>query len=100
PSHLVLPPVPYTTLFRSHPGEQLALRVREIHLGAERARRRVERAGGPDDTAGEDATPEIPHRDLCVGAAADAGRERLRHVHERADRKSTRLNSSHGSIAY
>src|SRR3712207_8179076 len=76
---------PYTTLFRSDPGEHLAARV-AAPVGAGH-RRQLE---------GLDALGA-----RTVGAAAQ--------VHERAvaverdgllDRKSTRLNSSHANISY
>src|SRR5438477_5746424 len=71
---------PYTTLFRS--GSRPVVRIErpiQWEMSAERAERRA--------------------------AADDADALRLRHVrrdgaHERADRKSTRLNSSHMSISY
>src|SRR3712207_7602331 len=68
---------PYTTLFRSHlPG-------REGGVGADRpARGRGARAAGVDRAAGARA------------ASADPGRV------PHADRKSTRLNSSHANISY
>src|SRR2546422_8233415 len=61
---------PYTTLFRS-PGAESEPTPREIH----------------------DATPLQPARD------AESAREQERTQHE-VDRKSTRLNSSHGYISY
>src|SRR2546422_6508022 len=72
---------PYTTLFRS----------RDLHLG-----RRV-RAQGADD--GEHLAGRVP-------LAQPAPRPVRRHLPrrdlpaERQDRKSTRLNSSHGYISY
>src|SRR2546429_3380240 len=74
---------PYTTLFRS-----LRL-LRALRL-------RVGRQGEPSDhrVAGADEEPELraAHSRQC-----DQGQSRLR---QEADRKSTRLNSSHGYISY
>src|SRR5207245_10958822 len=70
---------PYTTLFRSGVGEG-DQRV----LAAEFQQHRLERIGGRlhHRAAGRDAADERSHGDI------------------RIDRKSTRLNSSHGSISY
>src|SRR3712207_8218900 len=78
---------PYTTLFRSAPGHDLARRVR-----------RVGPAGG--DAVGGDAGDRqlvdvalgVGERRLEVGRAGERG--------DVADRKSTRLNSSHANISY
>src|SRR2546422_1632765 len=61
---------PYTTLFRSHA-------VDEVVVADDGGNRRAETRGGGDERLG------------------DAGRH-----HRQADRKSTRLNSSHGYISY
>src|SRR3712207_8048656 len=72
---------PYTTLFRSpdreHPGRVLAAAARHRAGGA--AGRGVARAGHPAVVA---AGPRPAHRQVP------------------ADRKSTRLNSSHANISY
>src|SRR3712207_7908020 len=73
---------PYTTLFRS--GRD------RLHEVATLLRDRVEALVHPD--------PQGPARkpfDLTAGAAPGAGRNR-----HGADRKSTRLNSSHANISY
>src|SRR3712207_8195378 len=76
---------PYTTLFRS-----LGLVLRE--LGLQVPRRRAQAEG--DDLAGH----------LARGVAEPVERPRVLHgrleVVDRADRKSTRLNSSHANISY
>src|SRR3712207_9144472 len=89
---------PYTTLFRSRAAPALAEREPEGEDGGDR---REERALVADDLAGDE--PGQPGRQrglhegepdraqpLETGAQADA----------RADRKSTRLNSSHANISY
>src|SRR2546429_5863219 len=80
---------PYTTLFRSV--EQLRVAQRDL-AGLARSDRKHARAEEP--VAGE--------LDQCrVALAADdvyVDRPRLRGIH--GDRKSTRLNSSHGYISY
>src|SRR5438445_5296298 len=77
------PLFPYTTLFRS-----LQVRLPPGHHAARDAHRLARRAQG----AG---------RDALRGAGAVRGRPGpLRLGHEEADRKSTRLNSSHANISY
>src|SRR5207245_3548868 len=72
---------PYTTLFRS----PLRSRARGSHRRRQdRGRRRVGQARGHPGDLGRRA----------------AGVPVSRHRHREADRKSTRLNSSHGSISY
>src|SRR2546429_1617809 len=66
---------PYTTLFRSHVGAG--------HPGGEGVRGRVSEGD----------------RRRAPGGA-EGGRERVRRGRAGADRKSTRLNSSHGYISY
>src|SRR3712207_8279273 len=68
---------PYTTLFRSHRARLLGRRLRLFRL----RERLFERVLGPGELHGQ-------HRE------AD------RDDHERRDRKSTRLNSSHANISY
>src|SRR3712207_8466684 len=68
---------PYTTLFRSPPGDRV-----------QRGRRRIQgEVPPPPGGRGRAAAPEGP-------AAAGAGHA------GRGDRKSTRLNSSHANISY
>src|SRR3712207_7407686 len=78
-------PFPYTTLFRS-PDAEVAL----LREGAQVDRRAVEaeprRHGHGDERGGHDLPAE------------EAGGARRRRAH--ADRKSTRLNSSHANISY
>src|SRR5207245_10151983 len=76
---------PYTTLFRSHsvePGLSRGSRSSDRHF------RRVDRSAG--------APPQQPRTLGRRGDRADRGRR----PRNRTDRKSTRLNSSHGSISY
>src|SRR3712207_6943451 len=78
---------PYTTLFRSAV-DRLGRRPRHPHVGAEE---RAEVALHP------------PGQRVVAGAARPAVGERpaqLGQQRERADRKSTRLNSSHANISY
>src|SRR2546429_3654670 len=71
---------PYTTLFRSH-------RVR--------AGRHVLEAAA-EDGLGEDRRG----RRAVAGDVGGLGRHFLQHLGAHVDRKSTRLNSSHGYISY
>src|SRR2546422_3402448 len=71
---------PYTTLFRS-----ICTRSADRRARASRAR-----AVGPHTTSGFATVPVADH---------EPGGEGERHV-EVTDRKSTRLNSSHGYISY
>src|SRR3989449_7044788 len=66
---------PYTTLFRSHP-----------HAGDGRRR-------GPQEAPRARSGPRRDHGDRQRGLGAGAG-------DTQEDRKSTRLNSSHGYISY
>src|SRR3712207_8454183 len=82
---------PYTTLFRSdvrHPAGPVERRVEVGHVddveAAEDLLRLGERAVGGQR----------------VAVAAADGRRRLRRLKRLADRKSTRLNSSHANISY
>src|SRR3712207_6991302 len=74
---------PYTTLFRSpaRTRSPVAAYLRRTHLAGDRrgGERRRGRAGGADRR----------HRRLLPGVGG-----------KRADRKSTRLNSSHANISY
>src|SRR2546422_3479455 len=72
---------PYTTLFRSY---QFLLRVEARWFEGQRP------GGGDPDRADHDA----------ARGAADGAREGGRGGARRRDRKSTRLNSSHGYISY
>src|SRR5687768_17703933 len=72
-------PFPYTTLFRSDPGER------------------------PVDRGGRRAERGAPGAQILLHPADRVVAERLDHhpvVVVRPDRKSTRLNSSHGYISY
>src|SRR3712207_7180888 len=73
---------PYTTLFRSAVGDQLLVQVAGALREAVRSTDVVTRLGG-DEFA-------VLLRDLWSAEAAQAV----------ADRKSTRLNSSHANISY
>src|SRR3712207_8551844 len=73
---------PYTTLFRSLRGTRLRVLGREIL-----ARTRVDQHRLVLDERARD----LRLRGACGAPAAD---------HHRADRKSTRLNSSHANISY
>src|SRR5205814_3240278 len=74
---------PYTTLFRSDPGQGLSHGERRL----------LERAA-PDRADGRDASD-------APGDLTDAGASFvLAAARRRADRKSTRLNSSHLGISY
>src|SRR5207245_9359346 len=77
---------PYTTLFRSvwHAGRHE--HSSEMDGPIKRSGRRPNGAGGPGDGKAEAARQGGERRDGCRGP--------------NADRKSTRLNSSHGSISY
>src|SRR3712207_9280964 len=89
---------PYTTLFRSRRGRRVGARRRP-------AARRVPRGAARRARGGAAHLPELPalrppdaaRRALAVRAArrrGDAG------AAVEADRKSTRLNSSHANISY
>src|SRR5689334_23914577 len=73
---------PYTTLFRSHRGPVRSTERREDE----------QRHLGPVHRGGVDPSLPVMHADVV---ALDVV---ARHI--RADRKSTRLNSSHSSISY
>src|SRR3712207_8077720 len=77
---------PYTTLFRSLVDH--ALLVRQLVLGGHR----------------QDRVPALPRRfgDALQALGEDRVQQRRQHDadHLAADRKSTRLNSSHANISY
>src|SRR3712207_8824797 len=77
---------PYTTLFRSAPGHVVA-RVR-IGVGLR------ESVNQPEET------PVACHHYIRVLVVDQEGRKLLRALKYVADRKSTRLNSSHANISY
>src|SRR5687768_18130281 len=79
---------PYTTLFRSR---RIAVRARR--RPAPRDRDRDRRQPRPDP--GERGRVEPDRHDATGGVAGGDGLQRVA-----ADRKSTRLNSSHGYISY
>src|SRR3712207_8433042 len=81
------PLFPYTTLFRSVQAEHPAVEIFHVDQPAGD----FERAGADGLHAG-DGHPAGP---LALGAGLPG-----RRVDERADRKSTRLNSSHANISY
>src|SRR3712207_8009088 len=88
---------PYTTLFRS-PARPVA--------GAVQPRPRLPPEGVRDEAVGRQLRPpkvaaRHPHAPQAQ-LAGDARRERAPAAvqHVRADRKSTRLNSSHANISY
>src|SRR5687768_18066656 len=84
---------PYTTLFRSLE-----------HVDAAQ-QRRFARAGGADDrdrlSLRELAIDALEHLGRAIALAQAADRKQRRHCYRtEIDRKSTRLNSSHGYISY
>src|SRR5207245_6993925 len=85
------PPCPYTTLFRSHERalgrDALALALEQrLQLGD------VLRLGAPGGQAGDARFDQLAHLEH-LGQLASTPKDGR-------DRKSTRLNSSHGSISY
>src|SRR5207247_9119640 len=85
----VCSPFPYTTLFRSR---EDALRWREAAVGGERPAMAPERKTVIADAAG------VAHADL--GSQAVRVGRTVYVASQLADRKSTRLNSSHEWISY
>src|SRR5207245_11583393 len=92
-------PLPYTTLFRSHARMEAEHLARRGELEQLRLRQRDVRSGGAyggvariirvrQDHVVRVVAPEQEHDDDRAVAARSL------------DRKSTRLNSSHGSISY
>src|SRR3712207_7729234 len=81
---------PYTTLFRSAVG------------GPDRHRRlRIRPRPGPRPElakGGKDGVLDLPQP--LASSRRDPAEAPFRHVAKRADRKSTRLNSSHANISY
>src|SRR3712207_7995539 len=71
---------PYTTLFRSGVGDEVALRVEDVEEGVE-----------ADRPVRELKPLDVPEQVEAVDAGGAVGVE---------DRKSTRLNSSHANISY
>src|SRR5207245_8915275 len=84
--HTRLTRVPYTTLFRSQAG---ASRFVEAEPGRPRRRARRLRTPGTGDRHDGRMGVEQSRQGELLGRGAQPG-----------DRKSTRLNSSHGSISY
>src|SRR5688572_31913945 len=85
---------PYTTLFRSLEVDVARAGVVDIGADARGARRRAERAGGEARLVGA-----AVH--VASGARQPGGRDvHLARQRREADRKSTRLNSSHSQISY
>src|SRR5439155_27341466 len=87
---------PYTTLFRSGPPERLG--HRPVVVGDERQHLRLQvlhRREAP-------ALQHLPRQDAEPDLDLVHPRGMLRRVveHDREDRKSTRLNSSHVAISY
>src|SRR5690606_41954299 len=89
-------PFPYTTLFRSGFVEVAERRAGKLQLPRRLQADRAVRAGQRDDIAIllHRGPAELRHRRQQIADAA-----RLR-IGRRADRKSTRLNSSHVKISY
>src|SRR5207245_8557064 len=88
---------PYTTLFRSLDGE--IIKVGQIYLAPGGRHMRVARHGGDAVIALDDGPPVNfckPAVDPLFTSAIDVWQGGILAV----DRKSTRLNSSHGSISY
>src|SRR5687768_18060003 len=80
---------PYTTLFRSRTiGKRRVLRERQSHRGVLGVRQ-----------LDADRTAAARHDKLLVEAESRAAAGSLNHIGH-GDRKSTRLNSSHGYISY
>src|SRR5689334_24619234 len=82
---------PYTTLFRSaahRRGERDAGHQRRDLAGVEVRRHEAGEGGRADLVEG------------CIALQPDLGAGEERHHRDDADRKSTRLNSSHSSISY
>src|SRR5207248_7870569 len=89
---------PYTTLFRSSSGgRQLRLLVDRHHGGAAEAEVVLEGGRGPIHLAVAGLAPELPCELCALGQAGGSQRVALG---DQADRKSTRLNSSHRTISY
>src|SRR3712207_8940395 len=80
---------PYTTLFRSPEGHV----ERHANLG-QQERQCVQ--DSPDERS--NPRDDAPHDGVSAAGHAPVVREPLREAH--ADRKSTRLNSSHANISY
>src|SRR3712207_7115274 len=78
---------PYTTLFRSRGGVEVRVLLRR-GAGEVDARRA---AGGVDADLDRDPRPAVHRQHEAAG---------LEHADDPADRKSTRLNSSHANISY
>src|SRR2546429_5181986 len=83
---------PYTTLFRS-----LAERAPDLADERERHREPEQREPGRDERHRQPERVEHHRRHAPV---AGRGRRGLRRDPDHEDRKSTRLNSSHGYISY
>src|SRR5207245_11073845 len=81
---------PYTTLFRSQ--EKIARRNRRDRPGAELR----EKSGAPHRATKQYEERRAQQENRAQKEQHDQGRE----MRSRRDRKSTRLNSSHGSISY
>src|SRR3712207_8383304 len=83
---------PYTTLFRSGRGGG---EETPVVPGAVRGQPRQDRSGGEDDESLPQLDPDVEGgQGDCQGVLREAD------FRERADRKSTRLNSSHANISY
>src|SRR5207245_11401728 len=86
---------PYTTLFRSPPEEQVVVELlHEEPLAAHAVEHLQEQ--GPQQVLGRDRRPPDLGIQL-VELGRQFAQDRVAHG---PDRKSTRLNSSHGSISY
>src|SRR3712207_9056900 len=89
---------PYTTLFRSHSDHRVGLGDLLLHhlmLGDDLAMRLAAQRTFAHHVEGQVALGDGAHRVMDAAAAEASLRQRLR-----ADRKSTRLNSSHANISY
>src|SRR5687768_17695894 len=82
---------PYTTLFRSRPQVRPHPHGRLLRLGGDPEKRKDARARERQQVDGG-AAPR--------GPGSRVGAEEARGGRRRLDRKSTRLNSSHGYISY
>src|SRR3712207_9183888 len=89
---------PYTTLFRSVPGDEVAVRVGELLAPAVLADGAGEQPPGPLAQVRVPAVEEDQLHGARAVADGDLGEGARAVAH--LDRKSTRLNSSHANISY
>src|SRR5207245_3395771 len=90
-------PFPYTTLFRSVIGDALELRAEQVTQPRESS------CPGEDSRGVPKQEPHNTHSEHSSERRRDCAQTRHEFRYQQrpgADRKSTRLNSSHGSISY